>query len=299
MSFRPYLMVAVVELFQTLMSFILSLLDHLQKLDIHVAKNPQYTVFSNVVRYLDSTGMIPGNFYIGSPDTSPFNTILTNLVSILQGLSALYSWHTMQQPLKSHTCKLEIQEIQHALNVLYVYMFACILVLTSAAIINCAYVPDGLYADLGVSSVLIMLYLVTLLVAGIALSAYFSACLLLVIGDVRMCSVLIEALAEHIANNTITWDVYLLVRRQIKTRVELAFWSNNVMAFFAYISVSPLPPDLFMRIYFHHTHDPITLSLLGVRAKKFNVFFQLTTITLVPTVVFGLKRIFPQLNAYF
>eukprot|EP01031_Cornospumella_fuschlensis_P025893 gene25893-31269_t len=360
-----------------------SLLDQLRKLDVHATNNPQYTMFSNVVRYLERTGMVArnspvrfvfmmligvvftavdgilslvnlavqGKFYIGSTETGPFIITLVNIISFLQGLSALYSWYTMQKRLRKGTCKLEIQEIQHALNVLYVYMFVCILVLSVATIVNCAYVPNGLYADMGASSVLIMLYLLTFFVAGIALSAYFSACLLLVIVDVRMCSVLIETLAEHIANNSITWEVYLLVRRHIKARVESAFWSNNVMAFFAYINVvsiiiywiyinnivralltttlflkavlfaqvmffevskvheksdgltsillkSPLPPDLFMRIYFHHTHDPITLSLLGVRAKKFDVFFQLTTIILVPTVVFGLKRIFPQLNAY-
>ncbi|RYH21655.1 hypothetical protein EON65_20355 [archaeon] len=365
-----------------------SLLDHLRKLDVHATNNPHYSIFSNVVRYLERTGMITGdsastigiirvialmvigvvftavdgflallnlaikgNFYISSTETSPFIIALVNVVSFLQAVSAFYSWHSMQKRLKTHTCRLEIQEIQHALNVLYVYMILCIVMLALATIMNWAYVPQGLYADLGASSVVVILYILVFFIAGIALSAYLSACLLLVIVDVRICSVLIEALAEHISHNTITWDVYLLVRRQIKARVESAFWSNNIMTFFAYINVvsiiiycsyikefvraffttslflkavffalvmffevskvheksdgltsillkSPLPPDLFIRIYYHHTHDPITLSLLGVRAKKFNVFFQVLTIILIPTVVVALKHIFPQFDVY-
>ncbi|RYH11910.1 hypothetical protein EON65_38540 [archaeon] len=63
------------------------------------------------------------------------------------------------------------------------------------------------------------------------------------------------------------------------------------------IKCKALSLDLFMRLYYHHTHEPITLSLLGVRAKKYNVFIQIVTIVLLPTLILTLKHLAPGLSS--
>lgn len=72
------------------------------------------------------------------------------------------------------------------------------------------------------------------------ISAYLAVSLFFVLVDAKVCSALIESLGYHIAENTITWEMYLKLRAAIDSRIKATKFQNLTMIIVAYTNVADI-----------------------------------------------------------